>query len=307
MIAVLGSANMDLVTEVARIPRPGETVAGESLRYYPGGKGANQAIAAARLGSAVAFFGKVGRDPFGDRLIQGLRADGVDVSAVARVEEPPTGTASIWVERSGENAIACVPGANGAVDAAYATRVFDRIAAADVLLLQFEIPLATIAFVLERLPKERPIVILDPAPAQSLSGLPLDRIDILTPNRTELAMLTGIDGLEPAARRLLSLGVRGVVCKAGDQGAYWIGETTTHVPTIPVEVVDSTAAGDAFNGALGCAVTERLILEAIRFANAAGALAATKHGAQPSLPRRAEVDRLLAAAAEPTRSLRSEG
>ncbi len=298
---------MDLVTEVARIPRPGETVAGESLRYYPGGKGANQAVAAARLGAAVAFFGKVGRDPFGDRLVEGLRADGIDVSAVAHVDEFPTGTASIWVERSGENAIACVPGANGAVDVAYAARVFDRIAAADVLLLQLEIPLATIAFVLERLPKERPIVILDPAPAQDLSALPLDRVDILTPNRTELSQLTGIDGLEPAARRLLSLGVRGAVCKAGDQGAYWIGETTTHVPTIAVLVVDSTAAGDAFNGALGCAVTERPILEAIRFANAAGALAATRHGAQPSLPRRAEVDRLLAAAAEPTRSLRSEG
>ncbi|MEN6368403.1 MAG: ribokinase [Thermotogota bacterium] len=308
MIAVLGSANMDLVTEVARIPRPGETVAGESLRYYPGGKGANQAVAAARLGAAVAFFGKVGRDPFGDRLIEGLRADGIDVSAVARVVEPPTGTASIWVERTGENAIACVPGANGAVDAAYAARVFDRIAAADVLLLQFEIPLATIAFVLERLPKDRPIVILDPAPAQNLSGLPLDRVDILTPNRTELSTLTGIDGLESAARRLLSLGVRGVVCKAGDQGAYWIGETTTHVPTIPVEVVDSTAAGDAFNGALGCAVTERPILEAIRFANAAGALAATKRGAQPSLPRRSEVDRLLAAVpSRPVGSPQSRG
>ncbi len=308
MIAVLGSANMDLVTEVARIPRPGETVAGESLRYYPGGKGANQAVAAARLGAAVAFFGKVGRDPFGDRLIEGLRADGIDVSAVARVVEPPTGTASIWVERTGENAIACVPGANGAVDAAYAARVFDRIAAADVLLLQFEIPLATIAFVLERLPKDRPIVILDPAPAQTLSGLPLDRVDILTPNRTELSTLTGIDGLESAARRLLSLGVRGVVCKAGDQGAYWIGETTTHVPTIPVEVVDSTAAGDAFNGALGCAVTERPILEAIRFANAAGALAATKRGAQPSLPRRSEVDRLLAAVpSRPVGSPQSRG
>jgi ribokinase len=299
---------MDLVTEVARIPRPGETVAGESLRYYPGGKGANQAVAAARLGAAVAFFGKVGRDPFGDRLIEGLRADGIDVSAVAHVEEPPTGTASIWVERSGENAIACVPGANGAVDVAYVARVFDRIAAADVLLLQLEIPLATIAFVLERLPKERPIVILDPAPAQDLSELPLDRVDILTPNRTELSLLTGIDALEPAARRLLSLGVRGVVCKAGDQGAYWIGEATTHVPTIAVRVVDSTAAGDAFNGALGCAVTERPILEAIRFANAAGALAATRHGAQPSLPRRADVDRLLTAApSRPVGSPRSGG
>jgi ribokinase len=295
-IAVLGSANMDIVTEVARIPRPGETVLGRSLHYYPGGKGANQAVAAARLGATVAFFGKVGHDAFGDQLVQGLRDDGVDVSAVARAEETPTGTASIWVEKTGENAIACVPGANGAVDPAYVAGVLDRIGAADVLLLQFEIPLATIGFVLDRLPKRRPIVVLDPAPAQDLSQLPLDRIDILTPNRNELRTLTGIDGLEPAARRLVSLGIRGVVCKAGDEGAYWIQETATHVPTLAVDVVDSTAAGDAFNGALGCAVTERPILEAIRFANAAGALATTRHGAQPSLPRRSEVDQLLAAA-----------
>ena len=296
MIAVLGSVNMDLVTEVARIPRPGETVRGESLRYYPGGKGANQAVAAARLGATVAFFGKVGRDPFGDRLVDGLRADGIDVSAVARVDQPPTGTASIWVEPGGENAIACVPGANGAVDAAYAARVFDRIAAADVLLLQLEIPFATIAFILERLPKERPIVVLDPAPAQDLSGLRLGRIDILTPNRSELRVLTGIDDIEPAARRLLALGVRGVACKAGEEGAYWIGEAMTHVPAIGVDAVDSTAAGDAFNGALACAIPERSILDAIRFANAAGALATTKRGAQPSLPQRSDVDRLLAAA-----------
>lgn len=304
MIAVLGSANMDLVTEVSRIPRPGETVSGESLRFYPGGKGANQAVAAARLGASVAFFGKVGRDPFGDRLIEGLRLDGVDVSAVARVDDPPTGTASIWVEQTGENAIACVPGANGAVDAAYAESVLDRIAAADVLLVQLEIPLATIAFVLGRLPRERPIVILDPAPAQDLSPLPLARIDLLTPNRTELATLTGIEDVEKGARRLLALGARGVVCKAGDEGAYWIDKTLVHVPTIPIDVVDSTAAGDAFNGALGCAVTERPIVEAIRFANAAGALAATKRGAQPSLPRRDEVERLLASAAAPLRERR---
>jgi len=301
VIAVLGSINMDLVTEVARIPLPGETVRGESLRYYPGGKGANQAVAAARLGATVAFFGKVGRDPFGDRLVDGMRADGIDTSAVARVDQPPTGTASIWVESGGENAIACVPGANGAVDPAYAARVFDRIAAADVLLLQLEIPLATIAFVLERLPQERPIVILDPAPAQDLSGLRLDRIDILTPNRSELRVLTGIDDVEPAARRLLALGVRGVVCKAGEDGAYWIGETMRHVPAIGVDAVDSTAAGDAFNGALACAIPEWPMLDAIRFANAAGALATTKHGAQPSLPRRSDVDRLLAAASRPTR------
>ena len=132
MIVVLGSANMDVVTEVSRIPRPGETVAGKSMRHYLGGKGANQAVAAARLGASVSFFGKVGRDPFGERLLEGLRADGVDVTAVESMDEEATGTASIWVEESGENAIACVPGANGAVDADYVDRIFRREAAADV-------------------------------------------------------------------------------------------------------------------------------------------------------------------------------
>jgi len=292
VIVVLGSANMDVVTEVSRIPRPGETVAGKSMRHYLGGKGANQAVAAARLGASVSFFGKVGRDPFGERLLEGLRADGVDVTAVESMDEEATGTASIWVEESGENAIACVPGANGAVDADYVDRIFRRVAAADVLLLQLEIPLDTVVYLLGRLPRGRPLVILDPSPAQDLSRLPLHRVDVVTPNRTELLTLTQMDDMESAAGALLRAGVGAIVCKAGGDGAFWFGETMSHIPAVPVGVVDTTAAGDAFNGALACAITERSMLDAIRWANAAGALATTKAGAQPSLPCRPDVDRL---------------
>jgi ribokinase len=267
VIAVLGSANMDVVTEVSRIPRPGETVAGKRMRHYLGGKGANQAVAAARLGASVSFFGKVGRDPFGERLLEGLRADRVDVTAVESIDEEATGTASIWVEESGENAIACVPGAND-----------------------------TVAYLLGRLPRGRPLVILDPSPAQDVSRLPLRRVDVVTPNRTELLTLTQLDDMESAAGALLRAGIGNVVCKAGGDGAFWYGETAHHVPAVPVRVVDTTAAGDAFNGALACAILERSMMDAIRWANVAGALATTKAGAQPSLPCRADVDRLYSGA-----------
>jgi len=283
---------MDIVAEVARMPRPGETVPGRALREYPGGKGANQAVAAARLDGAVAFYGKVGRDAYGERLLDAMRADGVDVTGVDIARDAATGSASIWVDDAGENAIACVPGANGMVDADYIDRIFDRVAAADVLLLQLEIPLDTVAYLLGRLPRGRPLVILDPSPAQDLSRLPLRRVDVLTPNRTELFALTQMDDMKSAAAALLRAGIGVVICKAGGEGAFWFGETMSHVPAVPVCVVDTTAAGDAFNGALACAITERCMPDAIRWANAAGALATTKAGAQPSLPRRADVDRL---------------
>ncbi len=290
MIAVLGSANTDIVTEVPHIPGPGETVLGKSVRRYPGGKGANQAVAAARLGETVAFFGKVGTDVFGDELLAELRHNGIDVTNVERISDHSTGLASILVDDAGENAIAIAPGANAAVDTDYVDRNLDKLCAADVILLQFEIPLDAIAHLLRCLPPKRPFVIVDPAPAQDISTLPLERIDLLTPNRTELFALTQQDDIPTAAQSLLAQGVRAVICKNGKDGAYLIaGADTTHFPAPEVQAVDTTAAGDAFNGALAGAVTHLSIAESIQWANLVGALSTTRHGAQPSLPNRDRV------------------
>lgn len=295
MIEVLGSINMDLVCEVSRLPHEGETLCGLKFARYPGGKGANQAVAAARLGAQVFFYGKVGDDLFGNELLRSLVKNGINVEEVERVQGSPSGIASIWVAENGENAIVYVPGANALVDTAYVDQVLPGLATAKILLLQFEIPLETVAYLLRRLPPKSPIVILDPAPAQDISALPLERVDIITPNRGELSALTGEEDLEEAARRLLALGVGQVVCKVGAEGAFLIEKNgIRHVPSFHIDPVDTTAAGDAFNGALAVALAEgKDIEEAVHFANAAGALAATRPGAQPSLPTRQEVEALL--------------
>jgi len=291
VIAVFGSANMDVVTEVPRIPRPGETVLGRTVRRYPGGKGANQAVAAARLGGSVAFFGKVGADVFGEELLTELRKDGIDVTNVDQTSEHPTGLATILVDDAGENAIAYAPGANAAIDTDYVDRNLDRICAADVLLLQFEIPVAVIAHLLKRLPPKRPVVIVDPAPAQDISSLLLERIDLLTPNRGELFALTQEDDISVAAKSLLTQGVNAVICKDGKDGAYlFVDADTIHLPAPEVQAVDTTAAGDAFNGALAGAIMYLPVDKSIQWANLVGALSTTKRGAQPSLPKRDQVE-----------------
>ena len=286
---------MDLVTEVPHLPQPGETVLGRRFNRYPGGKGANQAVGAARLGAPTAMFGKVGTDSLADELLDKLAENGIDISRVEREISCSSGIASILVSEKGENVIACVPGANGRVDVSYVDDLLPVIVQAKVLLLQLEIPLATIDYLLRQLPVEGPMVILDPAPAQDLSSLFLERIDILTPNSGELLAMTGEDRVEVAAHRFLDRGVKRVICKCGAQGSYVIyHEHSYHSSPFQIDAIDTTAAGDAFNGALAVALAEgQSLREAVRWANAAGALAATKKGAQPSLPTRAEVDRLV--------------
>ncbi len=286
MIAVLGSINMDVVVRVPRFPGPGETLTGTDVAYYSGGKGANQAVAASRLGAEVRFFGKVGDDHFGDRLLAELREHKVNVDAVEHEPDCTSGLASIWVNAEGENAIALAAGANGRIDGEYLDRYFDQISKADTLLLQLEIPIETIAELLKRLPTDGPTVILDPAPAQDLSLLPLEHIGILTPNEHELRLISGTDAIEEGAFLLLDRGVKNVICTLGEKGAIWFSGdgTMAHFSAPEVDVIDSTAAGDAFNGALAWALQTKPLEDAIAQAVIAGSLATTKCGAQAALP-----------------------
>jgi len=286
MIAVVGSINMDLVIEVERLPRPGETLSGRRAKFFPGGKGANQAVAAARLGADVEFFGAVGDDSHGERLLSELAGNGVNAASVAIVPDTLSGLAAIWVDSRGENSITVIAGANARIDRDYVDRHLDRIAKADTLLLQLEIPLDTVEYLLRALPVGTPRVILDPAPARDIGSLPLSRVDVLTPNTQELLAVGCGANPEEAANELLERGVRHVVCTEGAAGATWYSPNGTpfHSAAPAMDVVDATAAGDAFNGALAWALLDANLETAIPWAVTAGALATTACGAQPSLP-----------------------
>ncbi|HRE99278.1 MAG TPA: ribokinase [Pirellulaceae bacterium] len=317
-VVVVGSINMDLVVRLERLPAPGQTVFGRELSEIPGGKGANQAVAAARMGAVTSMVGRVGDDAYGVSLCAALSAAGVDVSQVTTTPGS-SGLALIGVDDVGENSIVILPGANGAVgpeDVAAADRT---IAAADVMLLQLEIPLAAVRAAIAAAKRHGVRVLLDPAPAIPDLHLDWTGIDRLCPNETELALLLGRDPSdliasgELGSRDLLSAGAVGlaargvgrVVVTLGAAGAMSVGAdgTAIEVPAFPVDVVDSTAAGDAFRGALAVALAEgRSEAESLRLAAAAGALAASSLGAQPSLPTRAAVDR-LAASRLPDRSI----
>jgi ribokinase len=294
-IVVVGSLNMDLVVRSTQLPLPGETIIGSDFRTFPGGKGANQAVAAARLGARVKMIGRVGKDPFGDSLMQTLAKDGIDASFVGRDPQAATGVALITVDAGGQNTIVVASGANGQVTPQDILQAESAFAGSAVLLLQLEIPLQAIEKAIELARKHHLQVVLNPAPAQPLAKELLAGVDTLIPNQTELRLLTGMDEIQPAAHRLLEMGVRQVVVTLGEQGALVCGEGGEFtLPAYRVEAVDATAAGDAFVGAYAVALLEgESPIQAARRGNAAGALAVTRQGAQPSLPTREELDNFV--------------
>lgn len=296
LVAVVGSLNYDLVVPVEHHPTPGETVLGGNYFKTPGGKGANQAVAAARLGQHVAMIGRVGRDEFGQELLEALKRDGVDTAHTQATPEAPTGVAFIQVSTSGENSIVVSPGANALLspdDVRAAASLLDKAA---VTLLQLEVPLETIRAAAEL---ASGTVILNPAPAQALPQDLLENIDVIVPNQGELARLLGAappETLEEVAELARCVpGSAAVVVTLGAQGALLVvGDETKHVPGVPVEVVDTTAAGDCFCGALADALARgNDLAEAVNWAVQAAALAVTRPGAQASLPRRHELADLV--------------
>ena len=294
-IVVVGSLNMDLVAHAPRHPQAGETILGGDFATFPGGKGANQAVAAARLGANVKMIGRVGADSFGDALLQTLARDGVDRTHVRRDPESPTGVALIVVSADGQNTIVVAGGANAKLtpeDVSAAESAFEGSA---VLLLQLESPLPAVERAIELAKEHGAKVILNPAPAQMLEAALLAQVDYLIPNQTELALLAGVDSVESAAKRLRSIGVRNVIVTLGGEGVFSVNdEGETRLAAHRVSVVDTTAAGDAFVGGFAVALAEgRTFREALAWGSAAGALAVTWAGAQPSLPVRGEVEKLL--------------
>jgi ribokinase len=296
-IVVVGSLNLDIVVPVPEHPAPGDTVLGGDHRRHCGGKGANQAVAAARLGRSVDMIGCVGDDEPGRTLTSALAGDGVRVDGVRVDPESPTGLALITVDPAGENAIVVSPGANAQLSVEDVSEASARIAGAGVALLQLEVPIDTVTRAAEI---AAGVVILNPAPAQALPAALLSSVDLLVPNRGELAVLAGrdegkeLDEVISAARALD--GPSAVVVTLGAEGAVLItADDALHVPAFDVKPVDTTGAGDAFCGALADALVRGdELAEAVRWATAAGACAVTKPGAQDSLPTRAEVEQLLA-------------
>ncbi len=301
-VVALGGINMDLVTYSARFPEAGETVAGERFLTYAGGKGANQAVAAARMGARTAMVGRVGDDIFGPQLLGGLRAVGIDVSRIAVWPGETSGIAVISIDGSGQNRIVQVLGANSTCGAEQANAVIAALENADTLMLQLEVPMDVSLAAAQSARAAGKTVILDPGPVRPVPAELLQLSSVITPNETEAEALVGfaVDGPDSAARAaddLLARGVGVAVIKLGALGAYFATpEMSGFQPAFPVAAVDTVAAGDAFNGALAVCLAEGMALPgAVRVACAAGSLAVTTTGAQDSMPTREAVEHLLAA------------
>jgi ribokinase len=294
-IVVVGSVNTDMVVKGERLPGPGETVTGGRFFMAGGGKGANQAVAAARLGAEVTLVAKVGRDVFGDEAIENFRREGIRTDRILRDPENATGVALILVDGRGENLISVASGANHAITPAEIDQAADCIRAADVLMLQLEIPLDAVRRAAQIAADAGVPVILNPAPAMPLPGELLRMATYLTPNESEAGRLAGVAvddeaSARQAAERLLAAGARHVIVTLGAKGAQWTSAAgTVLIPSVAVAAVDTTAAGDAFCGGLAWALASGTpVAEAVRHACLVGALSATRLGAQPSLPTKDE-------------------
>ena len=300
-VLVIGSSNTDLIIKVARIPKPGETILGGEFARAAGGKGANQAVAAARAGGAVTFVARIGRDANGDVALAGFRADGINVKHIIRDANAPSGVALIFVDKNGENSIAVAPGANDKLSPADVSEARAAFRRARVVLLQLETPLPTVMAAAGLAAGAGVRVVLNPAPARSLPAQLLKHIYLLTPNESEAERLTGVAvkneaSAAKAAQKLLARGVQNVIITLGSRGAFVAGKDLRQlIPGFTVSAVDATGAGDVFNGALVVALAEgRSLLEAARFASAAAAISVTRLGAQPSAPARREIESVLA-------------
>jgi ribokinase len=295
---VVGSLNADLVVRAPRFPQPGETISGEDLKIIPGGKGANQSVAAARQGASVAMVGRVGNDSFGPDLINNLKQNLVDTSHVQIDREAATGTATIIVDAKGQNSIVLSAGGNGRVSPADVDHV--SFSEYKLLLLQLEIPVEPVLAAARRAKEQGLRVLLNPAPARSLPEELVALPDFIVPNESELSLLTNqpvhdLASAERAAKTLLTQGAQTVIVTLGANGALIVNhEFTKHIPSFKIDVVDTTAAGDAFIGGFASALLqEKPLQDAVRYGCACGALAATKFGAQPSLPTKEEVEKFL--------------
>jgi len=291
-VIVVGSYNADIMIKTAHLPKPGETVLGDSIYFYHGGKGANQAVAAARAGAEVTFIARVGADSYGEKAVTDLKKEGISTECINVDPDFPTGMASITVDHHGENCIVAVSGANARLSLADIENWSSQISAADIMLIQLETPIDTVNLAIKQAFENNTTVILDPAPAQMLTPELLSQVDVITPNEGETELLTGIkitneESLIKAADILLSFGVKVVLITLGKNGVFisYKGHYEL-IPAFPVKAVDSTGAGDVFNGVLAADYPRdrSSLVMAVSFAAAAASLSVTKHGTQTAIP-----------------------